>query len=161
MADDGIDQQIKIYGPLDKNPALMGAFGVKGGILAPPVPGLVGDLRFNHPTGVGVDKNGNIDVSMGYNTVLESYDPKGKLLWRRLALTFLDCGSIDPASDNRPLYKRQALYSRLLESAGLQLDLYWFHLESVEVSGRSPVALLSSGRCLGAPDPRTEISLHL
>jgi len=105
VADDGIDQQVKIYGNLDTHPTCAGTFGVKRGVWAPPIPGRCGDLRFNHVTGIGVDKNGNIDVASdgvvrgGGGAVLESYDSTGKLRWRRLGLTFVDGGAIDPGSD--------------------------------------------------------------
>ena len=63
VADAGMDQQVKIYDNLEKAPTLSATLGVKGGIFAGPVCGRFGDLRFNKPTGVGVDAKGNIYVA--------------------------------------------------------------------------------------------------
>jgi sugar lactone lactonase YvrE len=104
VTDDGVDQQVKIYNHLDVGPQFVGTLGIKGGIWAPPHPGLFGDLRFNHLTGVGADKEGKIYVASsgsvdGGSTVLECYDAKGELVWRRLGLAFVDGGAIDPDSE--------------------------------------------------------------
>jgi len=105
VADDGIDQQIKIYAPLDAAPSLTGTLGLREGVWAPPQPGLFGDLRFTHPTGIGADRNGNLYVASGgrppysSGTALECDDADGKRVWRHLGLTFVDCGAIDPGSE--------------------------------------------------------------
>jgi len=104
VADAGPDQQIKIYEGLDGSPHLAGTFGVKGGILAGPVPGRFGDGRFNAPKGVGVDAQGNIYVASsgsvaGGSTVLECYTPDGRCLWRVMGLTFVDLAALDPGSE--------------------------------------------------------------
>lgn len=102
VADDGPDQQIKIYGPMDGTPRLQATFGSKGGILARPA-GRFGDGRFNMPKGVGADAAGNLYVASsgsaaGGGAVLECYGPDGHLRWRRFGLTFVDMADADPAS---------------------------------------------------------------
>ncbi|HEX2972507.1 MAG TPA: hypothetical protein VHP11_09240, partial [Tepidisphaeraceae bacterium] len=72
IADAGPDQQIKIYDNLDQAPALKSTLGVKGGILASPIPGQFGDLRFNNPTGVGADAQGNLYVASSGSSALET-----------------------------------------------------------------------------------------
>jgi len=115
VADNGPDQNIKIYELNGAQGKLLRTFGEKGGVYAG-TPGLIGPLRFNGPTGVGVDDAGNIVVSQngrgslfdkpskyadpGYCTVLESYKPDGTRNWVRLGLTFCDNGDLDPESEN-------------------------------------------------------------
>jgi hypothetical protein len=111
VTDDGPDQQIKIYEGLDQSPRLAGTFGVKGGILAGPVPGRFGDGRFNAPKGIGVDGAGNTYVASsgsvdGGSTVLECYAPDGRCLWRIMGLTFVDLAALDARSDTE-LYTKE------------------------------------------------------
>lgn len=111
VTDTGPDQQVLIYDNLGRQPRLARTFGQKGGIFAGPTPGKFGDLRFNHPTGVGTDAAGNIYVasdgqSGGGGTVLESYTQDGKLNWRLFGLEFVDMGDFDPASDT-DLYTKE------------------------------------------------------
>ncbi|HEX2973514.1 MAG TPA: hypothetical protein VHP11_14360, partial [Tepidisphaeraceae bacterium] len=83
---------------------------------ASPIPGQFGDLRFNNPTGVGADAQGNLYVASsgssaletggGGSTILECYSPEGKNPWRVLGLHFIDCADLDPASDT-DLYTKE------------------------------------------------------
>ena len=116
LADDGMDQQIKVFKGLDGekpvlNPA--GELGVKGGIFAGPVPGAAGDLRFHSPTGIGLDKDGNLYVANngqhgGGGTVLESYAPDGTNRWRRYGLFFVDVADLDPKGMN--IYSSEEIF---------------------------------------------------
>jgi sugar lactone lactonase YvrE len=104
VADAGADQQIKIYDGLGKTPALAATLGVKGGIFAGPIRGQFGDLRFNKPTGVGTDAEGNIYVASsgsvaGGSSVIECYTPEGKCAWRATGLTFVDLAAVDPGAE--------------------------------------------------------------
>ena len=98
-------------------PRLAETFGVEHGIFAAPA-GRVGPLRFNDPAGVGTDTAGNIYVASsgstardagggGGSTVLESYQPDGRLNWRLLGLEFIDCAALDPVDENHAWTKEE------------------------------------------------------
>ena len=73
-----------------------------------PQVGRDGPLRFNRLTGVSEDAAGNIYVAAnGAGTVLESYAPTGKRLWRLLGLEFIDTPDADPASDGQNVYTKE------------------------------------------------------
>jgi hypothetical protein len=114
VADQGPDENIKVYTNIDSNPTLLSTFGVVGGVYAGSGPqiGSIGPLRFNHITGVGVDSSGNLYVSCnatGENhagAVLECYTPNtsvqpwdGSRNWVVYGLTFEDSGDLDPATE--------------------------------------------------------------
>jgi hypothetical protein len=117
VADDGPDQQVKIYDDLENTPELVGTLGERGGIFSG-TPGEVGPLRFNGLTGVGSDAEGNIYV--GYNgvgpdrdpeqtgtgLVLQSYSPTQQLNWELLGLEFVDNVDVDPSSDGQDVYTK-------------------------------------------------------
>ncbi len=115
VAENGQDQQIRIYNIADK-PNLIGTVGEKGGMYAG-VPGEVQDDKFNGLTGVGVDGEGNIYVSgngwpyqhiasglMANQTSLRAFapdainqaDPKAKWILDHLGYIF-DGATLDPA----------------------------------------------------------------
>ena len=117
IADNGVRQQILIYtgdasartstsaGNMQQGTAmkLTASFGEKGGIYAGRA-GALGPRRFNGLTGVGVDRAGNIYVSMNgagprsYGTgpstydgaLLESYTPDGRQRFSLQGLLFVD-----------------------------------------------------------------------
>ena len=60
VADNGVDQQVRIYDIADK-PRLIGTIGRKGGLMA--AKGVVDAWAFHGLTGVGVDAKGNIYIS--------------------------------------------------------------------------------------------------
>src|SRR5271157_3245624 len=108
VADDGPDQNIKIYANLEKNPILVETFGEKGGDYAGPMPGRVGPRRFRGITGLGTDAMGNIyvsqsgfglDMGVGHGVTLQSYTWWGALNWERQGLEFQTMGAIDPHSE--------------------------------------------------------------
>jgi len=103
VADNGPRQQVLIFSGLRGSAKLVGTLGRRGGIYSG-VPGQFGPLRFNTPTGVGCDAEGNIYVACdgstgGGGTVLECYSPSRKLRWRLFGLEFVDMADVDPASD--------------------------------------------------------------
>ncbi len=106
VSNDTSDQNILIYNNILTTPALSGIYGVKGGIFSGTgsTIGTVGPLRFNHPTGVGVDRTGNIYVSSDGFTgeggaVLEKYNSSGVRQWVKYGLTFSSNAAADPASE--------------------------------------------------------------
>jgi len=109
IADNGPDQQIKIYGNLNDEPRLVGTLGKKGGVLAAPR-GRTGPLRFNGLTGVGIDAAKNIYVSdnglgpyfadhPGFGAELKCFAPSQKLKWQLQGLEFVNTAVPDPAND--------------------------------------------------------------
>jgi len=117
VADNGPDQQIKIYGDLENEPKLVGTLGKRGGIFSG-TPGKVETLKFNGLTGCGSDDAGNIYVSYnglgpnsdpevsGTGLVLQSYSPAQQLNWELLGLEFVDDADVDPASDGQDVYTK-------------------------------------------------------
>lgn len=105
VADDGPDQQVKVFCNLDGTPTQTGTLGIKGGTFGG-AKGQVGPQRFNGLMGVGGDMNGNVYVACrgrpggnGSGLVLQSYDLAGKLNWELLGLEFVDNADVDPAAD--------------------------------------------------------------
>jgi len=108
VADDGPDQNIKIYASLEATPILIGTFGEKGGDYAGPVSGRVGPGRFRGITGIGTDARGNLyvsqsgfglDMGVGHGLTLQSYSRYGTLNWERQGLEFQTMAAIDPHSE--------------------------------------------------------------
>jgi len=110
VTDDGPNQQVRVYQNLNQKPVFAGAFGETGGIYSG-ISGAFASLKFNRPTGIGTDARGNLYVasdgsSGGGGTVLESYTPAGKLIWRLFGLEFVDLADVDPASE-RDLFTKE------------------------------------------------------
>ncbi|MDZ7316351.1 MAG: T9SS type A sorting domain-containing protein [candidate division KSB1 bacterium] len=102
--DQDLTHQIHIFENITTTPTFSRTFGTLYGVLAGPIVGEFGDLRFNHPVGVGVDDAGNIYVACrgplgGGGSVLESYRGDGTLNWRLMGLEFVDCAAVDPESE--------------------------------------------------------------
>lgn len=109
-ADDGSDQNIKIYTNIDTSPSRTSTLGVVGGALsgAGSTIGTVGALRFVHPQAVGIDGNGNIYVAQRQGTqdsgatgssVLESYTSGGSRNWVLNGLHWTVACDFDPGSE--------------------------------------------------------------
>ena len=129
VADNGPSQQIHIYDVRGLSPRLLGTLGTPGGILGGvgAQVGRDGPLRFNRLTGVGCDSLGNVYVASngsvaGGGTVLESYAPSGKRLWRLLGLEFIDCAEPDPASEADVYTKEEHFVMDYARPAGRQWD---------------------------------------
>lgn len=110
VADDGPDQNIKIYTQLGSSRSAPDAtFGAVDGIHSG-VRGQVGPLKFNGLTDVGVDASGNIYVAQnrfgpdltiqghGAGAILESYTASGTRRWQLLGLEFVDGADLDRGS---------------------------------------------------------------
>lgn len=128
VTDAGPDQDVKIFDQLETAPARAGTLGVRGGILAGPVPGQFGDLRFNNPKGVGVDAQGNLFIASsgssalktggGGSTVIECYSPEGLCKWRVFGLHFIDSADLDPASEADLYTKEEHLVLDFAKAGG-------------------------------------------
>jgi chitodextrinase len=141
VADNGVDQNIKIYTGLSGTPTLTGSFGVQGGVYqgSPSIKGTVGELRFRGPVAADTDSNGNIYVSCNghgariHNTVdndhglgltIEKYSSSGNRQWIMHGLMFVDNADADPNDETivyTGLHKFKMDYSK---PAGQQ----WTHL---------------------------------
>ncbi len=122
VADNGPDQQVKIFTNLTATPLSAGAFGTLGGIFSG-TPGVVAPLKFNGLTGVGLDTNGNIYVSQnrfgpdvsgpeGGGSILESYNLSTSAQnWRLLGLEFVDMLAIDYNGDGVDVYSKYTHYT--------------------------------------------------
>ena len=120
VADNGPDQQIKIYAVIGA-PKATDSFGAKGGIFSG-VPGEVKPLKFCGLTGVGTDAAGNVFVaqnrfgpevngSQGAGSNLESYRPDGTRNWQLLGLEFVDGGDFVPGTDGAQIYSKYTRYT--------------------------------------------------
>ncbi len=98
VADNGITQNIRIYGNIYTNPHPEATFGNTFGIFSD-TGGKYGPLKFFDLKGVGVDSAGNIYVAnsvVGGGSVLQAYKPDGSMLWDRMGLAFTATASADP-----------------------------------------------------------------
>ena len=124
VADSGPDQDIKLYTWSAGRQAGRRTFGVRGGISAAP-PGQVGPRRFNNPVGAGMDAQGRLLVYScgsvaGGGSVIESYAPDGRRVWRLLGLEFIDCAEADPMSETDVFTKEEHFVMDYARPAGQQ-----------------------------------------
>jgi len=126
VADNGPEQNIKIFNIEGTSKSVVDTFGVPYGIYAGPDPGLMDSpLKFYGITGVGGDADGNIYVASdgfpategcGGGADLRSLKPDGTLNWRMTGLLFLVSGVFDPATDGTdiitPFYRFRMDYTR-------------------------------------------------
>ena len=114
VADNGENQQVKIFSLASDTPKLIGTIGRKGGIYADPT-GVVEDAKLNGLTGVGIDDEGSIYVSttgwpfqyrasgiIANVTELKSFspeainDPHAQAVWKLKSPAFIfDGGALD------------------------------------------------------------------
>ena len=111
VAENGPDQNIRIFDHLDTRPAFVKSFGVSGGLYAGENPGLLrdsdagGNARLHHISAVGVDAEGFLYVNSGIQgTDFRKFSPDGKLIWQRTALLFCNTPDFDPDSDGTEIY---------------------------------------------------------
>ncbi|WP_370757574.1 T9SS type A sorting domain-containing protein [Coprobacter secundus] len=131
MANSGKDLNILIYTNIYKAPELSSTFGEKGGILAKSgnyKQGEAGPLRFEGPTGVGVDDNGNIYISNMFvnssGATLCAYKEATKeLLWKQEGLVFTATADFDQTQLNR-VYCTERIYDIDYSKNGCRIDKF-------------------------------------
>jgi len=118
VADNGPDQDIKVYQSLTTNPTLWIYYGAVGGSFSGTnaTVGTMGSWRLNGLTAIGIDSTGNIYVAcnghgpdlneddtyrdMRYGGTLESYNLGSRALnWRMQGFEFVDNACIDPTNE--------------------------------------------------------------
>jgi len=112
VADNGPDQNVKIFSMTDTKPSLLRTFGDSGGVFAGPVPGRAGTRRFWGIRGLAVDSAGILYVgntgipmqTMGGTDIRAFSGTDSSLLWQVQGLSFVNSADADPASGGRDLY---------------------------------------------------------
>ena len=120
VIDRGTDQNVKVYNNVTTSPIRTTDFGVVGGMLSGPTPGLVGPLRFTFNAindldvnghifgqcGIGTDNSGNIYIQHGTQSGanIEKYTSSGTMQWRLIGHTFEEGAYIDPTTDETDIY---------------------------------------------------------
>lgn len=112
VADNGPDQNVKIFSMGARTPRQIRTFGDSGGVFAGPVPGLAGDRRFWGIRGLGVDSQGNVYVgntgipmqTMGGTDIRVFSGADSTLLWSVKGLAFVNTADADPASDAKSVF---------------------------------------------------------
>jgi hypothetical protein len=118
VADNGQNQNIRIYGSLSSTPTLTSTFGVSRGIYSGSTPGLINDplaggmARFYALTGVGKDAAGNLFVACdGRGTDLRKFDSAGNFVWSLNANEdSFGCGDFDPGTDGQDMFTHMLHY---------------------------------------------------
>ena len=120
VAENGPDQNIKIFDVSGGAPRLVGSFGDFGGVFAGPVRGATGDRRFWGLRGVGVDSAGRLYVGntgmpmqVGGGTDLRCFSglgPRDTLVWQVLGLAFVNTVDADPDSGGTSLQKNHTRF---------------------------------------------------
>ncbi len=115
VADNGQDLNIKVFDPSSSG-KMVRTIGVKGGMLAGPVPGTLGPDRYAYLTDIGADAAGNLYLAQDGNPIdvdisgatLSCLRPDGAVKWLREGLMFMD----EPDWDRGPDGKQEnILYS--------------------------------------------------
>lgn len=153
VADNGPDQNIKIFDVSARTPRLVRTFGDSGGVFAGPVPGKAGIRRFWGPRGLGVDSSGNLYVGttgmpmqVGGGTDIRVFrGTDSSLLWQIQGLSFVNSGDGDPDSADRSVY----------------LNAERFHMDLSKTPGRSwSLAAATIDPFRYPDDPRLTLSLE-
>ena len=98
VADNGINQNVRIYTDIYTAPSFSSTFGKQFGIFSG-VPGKYEPLKFFDIKAVGADASGNIYVAnsvYGGGAVLQAYKPDGTLIWDKKGLAFTATVCADP-----------------------------------------------------------------
>lgn len=102
VADNGINQNIRIYSDMLTLPVFSSTFGEQYGILSG-IQGKYGPLKLFDIRGVGVDSTGNIYIANSApsgGAILQAYDAAGTLLWDKKGLVFTATACADPENAN-------------------------------------------------------------
>lgn len=119
IADNGPDQNIKIFDLSGNTPTLIRTFGDSGGVFAGPVPGKVSARRFWGIRGLDVDSAGNIYVgntgipmqTMGGTDIRVFSAKDSSLMWEVQGLSFVNNADADPASSGKDVYLNAKRFS--------------------------------------------------
>lgn len=125
VADNGPDQDVKIYTGIETTPKLSTEFGTVGGQYAN---GEVASTSFGGLTGVGTDSSGNIYITMNgmapdvdpsktISTSIRSFTSSGVLNWNLYTNEFVSAGVIDPTTNGEDVYTKNAHYKLDLTKA--------------------------------------------
>lgn len=115
VAENGPRQQVLIYNINENEPQYslnqpIDSLGEEGGIYGGNNPGLISANKFYGLSGVDIDAQGNIYVSLnGFNNsgaILRKYDANKNLQWQLSGLEFLDTADVDPQSDGLDVYTK-------------------------------------------------------
>ncbi len=112
VADNGLDQQIKLYDISGPQARPLRTIGQKGGVFSG-VPGAFAPDKFDGLAALGRDAEGNLYVGMNsyvYDDIgvnngprgadLRCLGPDGSLRWHMATLVFMDGASIDPGDES-------------------------------------------------------------
>jgi hypothetical protein len=125
VADNGPDQNVKIYSNIETTPTLYSTFGTVGGQYSN---NEVTPLSFGGLTGVGTDSSGNVYITMNglapnvdpsktISTSVRSFTPAGAENWQVYTNHFVDTGVIDPTTNGADVYTKNAHYKLNLAGA--------------------------------------------
>ena len=98
VADNGINQNIRIYTDIAGSPTFSATFGNQYGLFSG-VAGKYEPLKLFDIKGVGADANGNIYVANsapGGGAILQAYKADGALMWDKKGLVFTSTACADP-----------------------------------------------------------------
>lgn len=112
VADNGPDQDIKIFSRSAGTWTLMRTFGTRYGVFGGPVPGATGPRRFWGIRGVGVDSAGNVYVgntgipmqTMGGTDIRVFSGKDSSLLWQVQGLAFVNSADAEPGTDGKSIH---------------------------------------------------------
>lgn len=142
VADNGPDQDVKIFQRQGSRWSLLRTFGTKGGVFAGPVRGAYGDRRFWGIRGLGVDSAGNVYVgntgipmqTMGGTDIRVFSARDSSLLWQVQGLSFVNSADAQVGSDGTSIHLNAKRFSmdwsqppgRSWKLAGVTLDPFRF-----------------------------------
>lgn len=148
VCDDGPRQQVLVYDVTGGKPRRVREIGQVGGLSA----GMPGEMRpdkFFGLRGAGVDRAGNLYVSMSFgkgpsgSLTLRSLSPGGRPRWELYNQAFVDTFGFDPDADGRVVYGRLGLFD--LDLARTKPGSEW----SLRAMTVDPSARPSDGRLNG------------
>jgi hypothetical protein len=129
VADNGINQNIRIYTDIYNSPICTSFFGAQNGILSG-VAGKYEPLKLFDIKGVGADAAGNIYVANstpGGGAILQAYQADGTLLWDKKSMVFTAtaCANPDNVQEVYTFDKKMHLdYSKTTPGSEWSFDAY-------------------------------------